>query len=180
LAQLGRAKRVEIDKDHTTLIGGHGERAAIDARVALLRKQIADTTSDYDREKLEERLAKLAGGVAVVKVGAATEVELKEKKDRVDDAFHATRAAVQEGIVPGGGVALLRAQKALDQLSVAEEERVGVQIVRLPSIRPSSDANRTSRRSPKRPRSRRPGPVRACPPECRAVISLPDIMKVAR
>jgi chaperonin GroEL len=130
LAQLGRARRVEIDKDHTTIIDGHGERSAIETRSALLRKQIDETTSDYDREKLQERLAKLAGGVAVVKVGAATEVALKERKDRVDDAFHATRAAVQEGIVPGGGVALLRAQRALDALEVSEEERAGVRIVR--------------------------------------------------
>jgi chaperonin GroEL len=130
LAQLGRAKRVELDKDHTTIVGGQGERAAIDGRVQTLRKQIEETTSDYDREKLEERLAKLAGGVAVVKVGAATEVELKERKDRVDDAFHATRAAAQEGIVPGGGVALLRAQGALASLELADEERVGANIVK--------------------------------------------------
>jgi chaperonin GroEL len=130
LAQLGRATRVELDKDNTTLVGGQGTRDAISARAQTLRKQIEETTSDYDREKLQERLAKLAGGVAVVKVGAATEVELKERKDRVDDAFHATRAAVQEGIVPGGGVALLRAQRALEALALADEERVGSSIVR--------------------------------------------------
>jgi chaperonin GroEL len=130
LAQLGRAKRIEIDKDSTTLIGGQGDAQALSGRMQTIRKQIEDTTSDYDREKLQERLAKLAGGVAVVKVGAATEIELKERKDRVDDAFHATRAAVQEGIVPGGGVALLRAQAALDGLNLGEEERVGANIVR--------------------------------------------------
>ena len=105
IADLGRAKSVKIDKDNTTIIDGAGDSAAIQARVAQLKVQIDDTTSDYDREKLQERLAKLAGGVAVIKVGGATEVEVKEKKDRVDDALHATRAAVEEGIVPGGGVA---------------------------------------------------------------------------
>jgi chaperonin GroEL len=130
LAQLGRAQRVEIDKDNTTIVGGQGDKSAIAARANTLRKQIDDTTSDYDREKLQERLAKLSGGVAVIKVGAATEVELKERKDRVDDAFHATRAAVQEGIVPGGGVALVRAQKGLETLDVSPEQRVGVTIVR--------------------------------------------------
>ena len=130
LEQLGRANRVEIDKDNTTLIGGRGKKSEIDARANTIRKQIEETTSDYDREKLQERLAKLSGGVAVIKVGAATEVELKERKDRVDDAFHATRAAVQEGIVPGGGVALVRAEKALAQLDVGAEQRVGVNIVR--------------------------------------------------
>jgi chaperonin GroEL len=130
LGQLGRAARVEIDKDHTTIIGGRGSKADIDGRVRTIRQQIEATTSDYDREKLQERLAKLAGGVAVIKVGAATEVEMKERKDRVDDALHATRAAGEEGIVPGGGVALVRAQKALDALTVSEEEKVGVNIVR--------------------------------------------------
>jgi chaperonin GroEL len=130
LAQLGRAKRVEIDKDHTTLIGGFGKKEDIDGRARTIRQQIEVTTSDYDREKLQERLAKLAGGVAVVKVGAATEVEMKERKDRVDDALHATRAAVAEGIVPGGGVALVRAQRALDALEAPADEKVGVAIVR--------------------------------------------------
>jgi chaperonin GroEL len=130
LAQLGRAKRVELDKDTTTIVGGHGKPDEVAARAQMIRRQIEETTSDYDKEKLQERLAKLAGGVAVVKVGATTEVELKERKDRADDAFHATRAAVQEGIVPGGGVAMLRAQKALDGLSLSEQERVGANIVR--------------------------------------------------
>src|SRR3546814_4247413 len=106
---LGRAKKVTIDKDNTTIIDGVGTKADIDGRVAQIRQQIETTTSDYDREKLQERLAKLAGGVAVIRVGGATEVEVKEKKDRVDDALHATRAAVEEGILPGGGVSLLRA-----------------------------------------------------------------------
>jgi len=130
LDQLGRAKRVVITKDHTTVIDGAGDAKAIEGRVQTIRRQIEETTSDYDREKLQERLAKLAGGVAVVKVGAATEVELKEKKDRVDDALHATRAAVEEGIVPGGGVALVRAQSGLDALTASDDERVGVAIVR--------------------------------------------------
>ena len=114
LDDLGRARSVRVDKDSTTLIEGAGKKEEIQARVKQLQAQIEDTTSDYDREKLQERLAKLAGGVAVIKVGAATETELKEKKARVEDAMHATRAAVQEGIVPGGGVALLRALPALD------------------------------------------------------------------
>jgi chaperonin GroEL len=130
LAQLGRAQRVEIDKDHTTVIGSFGKKEDIDGRVRTIRQQIEATSSDYDREKLQERLAKLSGGVAVVKVGAATEVEMKERKDRVDDALHATRAAVEEGIVPGGGVALVRAQRALDALSAGDEEKVGIGIVR--------------------------------------------------
>ena len=113
IAELGRAKSIKIDKDNTTIIDGAGDKGAIQARVAQLKVQIDDTTSDYDREKLQERLAKLAGGVAVIKVGGATEVEVKEKKDRVDDALHATRAAVEEGIVPGGGVALIRARNAI-------------------------------------------------------------------
>jgi chaperonin GroEL len=127
---LGRAKRVHIDKDNTTIVSGAGEKADIDGRIEQIRAQIEDTTSDYDREKLQERLAKLAGGVAVIKVGAATEMAMKEKKARVEDAMHATRAAVEEGIVPGGGVALLRASTALDKLKVDDEERFGVQIVR--------------------------------------------------
>jgi chaperonin GroEL len=131
VAMLGRAKRVSIDKDHTTIVDGYGKPADIEARVKQLRQQIEETTSDYDREKLQERLAKLAGGVAVLKVGGATEVEVKERKDRVDDALHATRAAVQEGIVPGGGVALLRALTALDSLTPAnDDQKVGISIVR--------------------------------------------------
>jgi chaperonin GroEL len=128
---LGRAKRVVIDKDNTTIIDGYGKRTDIDARVAQIKLQIEETTSDYDREKLQERLAKLAGGVAIIRVGGATEVEVKEKKDRVDDALHATRAATEEGILPGGGVALLRAAKALDALSPAnDDQRSGIDIVR--------------------------------------------------
>jgi chaperonin GroEL len=131
LKQLGRAAKVKIDKDNTTIVDGQGKKADIKGRTDLLRRQIEETTSDYDREKLQERLAKLAGGVAVIKVGAATEVEMKERKDRVDDALHATRAASQEGIVPGGGVALVRAQAALDKLQgLSDEETIGVRIVR--------------------------------------------------
>src|SRR3954465_14561533 len=130
LKDLGRAKRVTIDKDNTTLVDGAGAKASIEGRIKQLRSQIDDTTSDYDREKLQERLAKLAGGVAVIKVGAATETEMKEKKARVEDALHATRAAVEEGIVPGGGVAYLRALKALDTLQVVGGEKFGVAIVR--------------------------------------------------
>lgn len=130
LKDLGRCKRVVVDKDNTTIIDGAGKRTEIEGRMKQIRSQIEETTSDYDREKLQERLAKLVGGVAVIKVGAATEVEMKEKKARVEDAMHATRAAVEEGIVPGGGVALVRAAAALDKLSLPEEEKVGVQIVR--------------------------------------------------
>jgi chaperonin GroEL len=131
LKQLGRAAKVKIDKDNTTIVDGQGKKADIKGRTDLLRRQIEETTSDYDREKLQERLAKLAGGVAVIKVGAATEVEMKERKDRVDDALHATRAASQEGIVPGGGVALVRAQAALDKMQgLSDEETIGVRIVR--------------------------------------------------
>jgi chaperonin GroEL len=131
LEDLGRAKRVTIDKENTTIVEGEGKKADIQGRVAQIRRQIEETTSDYDREKLQERLAKLAGGVAVVNVGAATETEMKEKKARVEDALHATRAAVEEGIVPGGGVAFIRAQKALDNIKGLEgDEAVGVQIVR--------------------------------------------------
>jgi chaperonin GroEL len=130
LRDLGTAKRVEIDKDNTIIVDGAGDKAAIKGRIESIRKQIADTTSDYDREKLQERLAKLAGGVAVVKVGAATETEMKEKKARVEDALHATRAAVEEGIVAGGGVPLIRAQAALEKLTVNDEQRFGVNIVR--------------------------------------------------
>jgi chaperonin GroEL len=131
IEELGRAKRVTIDKENTTIVEGEGKKADIQGRVAQIRRQIEETTSDYDREKLQERLAKLAGGVAVINVGAATETEMKEKKARVEDALHATRAAVEEGIVPGGGVALLRAQKALDNVKGLEgDEKVGVAIVR--------------------------------------------------
>jgi chaperonin GroEL len=130
LADLGRAKRVTIDKDNTTIIGGEGKKDLIKGRIAEIRTQVENTTSDYDKEKLQERLAKLVGGVAVVKVGAATETEMKEKKARVEDALHATRAAVEEGIVAGGGVAFIRAQKALDKLEVPEEQKFGVSIIR--------------------------------------------------
>src|SRR6187401_3563698 len=128
---LGRAKRVSITKDDTTIVDGAGNKKDIQARIAQIKQQIEDTTSDYDKEKLQERLAKLAGGVAVIKVGGSTEVEVKEKKDRVDDALNATRAAVEEGIVPGGGVALLRALKVLDGLKPAnDDQRIGINIVR--------------------------------------------------
>jgi chaperonin GroEL len=131
LEDLGRAKRVTIDKENTTIVEGEGKKADIQGRVAQIRRQIEETTSDYDSEKLQERLAKLAGGVAVINVGAATETEMKEKKARVEDALHATRAAVEEGIVPGGGVAFLRTQKALDNIKDLEpDEKVGVAIVR--------------------------------------------------
>src|SRR5499425_1346191 len=131
LAMLGRAKKVMIEKENTTIVNGAGKKADIEARVAQIKAQIEETTSDYDREKLQERLAKLAGGVAVIRVGGSTEVEVKERKDRVDDALHATRAAVEEGILPGGGVALLRAQKALDKLRTQnEDQKTGVEIVR--------------------------------------------------
>jgi chaperonin GroEL len=130
LQDLGRAKRIVVDKDNTTIVDGAGKKSDIEGRIKQIRAQIEETTSDYDREKLQERLAKLVGGVAVVRVGAATEVEMKEKKARVEDALHATRAAVEEGIVPGGGVALIRAGTALDKLSVPDEERFGVSIVK--------------------------------------------------
>ena len=123
LTDLGRAKRITVDKDNTTIVDGAGKKADIEARVKQIRAQVEDTTSDYDREKLQERLAKLVGGVAVIKVGAATEVEMKEKKARVEDALHATRAAVEEGVVPGGGVALLRAQHALDKREARPRSR---------------------------------------------------------
>jgi chaperonin GroEL len=129
IKDLGRAKRVIIDKDNTTIVEGAGKKSGIEGRISQIRAQIEETTSDYDREKLQERLAKLAGGVAVIKVGAATEVEMKEKKARVEDALHATRAAVEEGIVPGGGVALIRASAGLGNLAVSEDERVGVRVI---------------------------------------------------
>ena len=131
LAMLGRAKKVMIDKENTTIVNGAGKKADIEARVAQIKAQIEETTSDYDREKLQERLAKLAGGVAVIRVGGATEVEVKERKDRVDDAMHATRAAVEEGIVPGGGVALLRASEQLKRIKTQnDDQKTGVEIVR--------------------------------------------------
>ncbi len=130
LKDLGRAKRIVVTKDETTVIEGAGTKDKIDARVKQIRREVEDTTSDYDREKLQERLAKLVGGVAVIKVGAATEVEMKEKKARVEDAMHATRAAVEEGIVPGGGVALIRTLPALDKLTFTDDRRYGVNIVR--------------------------------------------------
>src|SRR5437899_701058 len=130
LKELGRCKRIVVDKDNTTLIDGAGKKADIEGRIKQIRAQIEETTSDYDREKLQERLAKLVGGVAVIRVGAATEVEMKEKKARVEDALHATRAAVEEGIVPGGGVALIRATAALEKVSVPDDERFGVNIVK--------------------------------------------------
>ena len=130
LEDLGRAKRVTVDKDNTTIIDGAGSQKDIAGRIKQLRAQVEETTSDYDREKLQERLAKLAGGVSIVKVGAATETEMKEKKARVEDALHATRAAVEEGIVPGGGVALLRASVALLKLTLEGDEQFGVTIVR--------------------------------------------------
>jgi chaperonin GroEL len=129
LKDLGQAKRIIVDKDNTTVVEGAGKKSAIEGRIAQIRTQIEETTSDYDREKLQERLAKLAGGVAVIKVGAATEVEMKEKKARVEDALHATRAAVEEGIVPGGGVALIRAGALLANLRLSEDEKVGVRVV---------------------------------------------------
>jgi chaperonin GroEL len=130
LAMVGRAKRVSITKEYTTIIDGSGRKKDIDARVSQIRAQIEETTSDYDKEKLQERLARLAGGVAVIKVGGATEVEVKERKDRVDDALNATRAAVEEGIVPGGGVMLLKAAKAITVQGDNEDQDAGINIVR--------------------------------------------------
>jgi chaperonin GroEL len=127
---LGRAKKITIDKDNTTIVDGLGDKKEIEARVKLIRAQIEETTSDYDREKLQERLAKMVGGVAVIHVGAATEVEMKEKKARVEDALHATRAAVEEGILPGGGTAYIRAAGALDKLKLDGEQQFGVNIIR--------------------------------------------------
>jgi chaperonin GroEL len=131
LEDLGTAKRIELSKENTTIVGGSGNEKAIEGRINQIRKEIEDTTSDYDREKLQERLAKLAGGVAVIKVGAATEIEMKEKKARIEDALHATRAAVEEGVVPGGGVALLRASKKLEKLKGANEDQTaGVRLLK--------------------------------------------------
>ena len=128
---LGRAKKVMIDKDNTTIVSGAGKKADIHGRIAQIKTQIEETTSDYDREKLQERLAKLAGGVAVLRVGGATEIEVRERKDRVDDAMHATRAAVEEGILPGGGVALLRTSEALKKVRTHnDDQKTGVEIVR--------------------------------------------------
>jgi chaperonin GroEL len=129
ITDLGRAKRVTMDKDNTTIVDGAGDKDKIKGRIAEIRAQVEKSTSDYDREKLQERLAKLVGGVAIVKVGAATETEMKEKKARVEDALHATRAAVEEGVVAGGGVALIRAQKALDDLKLSDDQQVGVRII---------------------------------------------------
>jgi chaperonin GroEL len=130
LEDLGRAKKITVDKDNTTIIEGAGKTSAVEGRVKQIRTQIEETTSDYDREKLQERLAKLVGGVAQIKVGAATETEMKEKKARVEDAMHATKAAVEEGIVPGGGVALLRCIPALDKLKAVGDEQIGINIVK--------------------------------------------------
>jgi chaperonin GroEL len=136
LEDLGKAKRITVDKDNTTIVDGAGARQAIEGRVKQLRTQIEETTSDYDREKLQERVAKLAGGVAVLKVGAATETEMKEKKARVEDALHATRAAVEEGIVAGGGVAMLRAAKVLEGLKGVGDEQIGINVVKRASEEP--------------------------------------------
>ncbi|HEX30192.1 TPA: chaperonin GroEL, partial [Candidatus Poribacteria bacterium] len=130
IGMLGRADRVVVDKDSTTIIGGKGDQKEIELRIQQIRKQIEETTSDYDREKLQERLAKLVSGVAVINVGAATEIEMKEKKGRVEDAVSATKAAVEEGIVPGGGVALLRAVSALDELKLDDDRQIGVEIIK--------------------------------------------------
>jgi chaperonin GroEL len=131
LPMLGRAKKVTIEKENTTIINGAGKKADIEARISQIKAQIEETTSDYDKEKLQERLAKLAGGVAVIRVGGATEIEVKERKDRVDDAMHATRAAVEEGILPGGGVALLRASEILKKIRTQnDDQKTGVEIVR--------------------------------------------------
>src|SRR5690606_23366594 len=131
LEMLGRAKRIVVEKENTTIVDGAGKKDEIQGRIGQIKQQIEETTSDYDREKLQERLAKLAGGVAVIRVGGSTEVEVKERKDRVDDAMHATRAAAEEGILPGGGVALLRSVSALDKIDVEnEDQKTGVNIVR--------------------------------------------------
>jgi chaperonin GroEL len=130
IEDLGRAKRIKVDKENTTIVEGAGKTQGINGRIAQIKKQIEDTDSDYDKEKLQERLAKLAGGVAVINVGAATETEMKEKKARVEDALHATRAAVEEGIIPGGGVGLIRAIPALDKMKLEGDEKIGVDIVK--------------------------------------------------
>jgi chaperonin GroEL len=155
LDDLGRAKEVVVDKDNTTLVEGDGKPKAIEGRIKQIRAQIEETTSDYDREKLQERLAKLAGGVAVIKVGAATETAMKEKKARVEDALNATRAAVEEGIVPGGGVSLLRAARAIDSLKLEGDEKVGSRSSRLNSCRQRSDIDRAHARQNIRQKSYR-------------------------
>ena len=173
LDDLGKAKKVTIDKDNTTIVEGGGTAKDIEGRVEQIRAQIEDTTSDYDREKLQERLAKLVGGVAVIKVGAATETEMKEKKARVEDAMHATKAAVEEGIVPGGGVALLRGSKALDKLKLEGDQAVGCRSsgarsksrcagsLRTPGRKARSSCRRSrSRRTSTRASTPRPRPTR--------------------
>ena len=163
LDMLGRAKKVVITKDDTTIVDGAGKKADIEARVAQIRQQIEDTTSDYDREKLQERLAKLAGGVAVIKVGGSTEIEVKERKDRVDDALNATRAAVEEGILPGGGVALIRTSKVLDRLNTAnDDQKVGVNIVRRALAGAGPPDRRECRRGRRRGRGQDPRQGRLC------------------
>ena len=158
LNMLGRAKKVSIDKENTTIVGGAGKKADIEARIAQIKAQIEETTSDYDREKLQERLAKLAGGVAVIRVGGATEVEVKERKDRVDDAMHATRAAVEEGILPGGGVALLRATEALKKVrSHNDDQKTGIEIVRKALSWPYAPNRHQLRRRRLRDRRQDPG-----------------------
>ena len=146
VSDLGQAKKVTIDKDNTTIVEGKGKHNEIEGRVKEIRSQVEKTTSDYDREKLQERLAKLVGGVAVIKVGAATETEMKEKKARVEDAMHATRAAVEEGIVPGGGVALIRCVPALDKLKLEGDEQIGVNIVKRALRRAAAPDRRECRR----------------------------------
>ena len=147
IGDLGQAKKITVDKDNTTIVEGKGKHSDIEGRVKEIRSQIDKTTSDYDREKLQERLAKLVGGVAVIKVGAATETEMKEKKARVEDAMHATRAAVEEGIVPGGGVALARCVGALDKLKLEGDEQIGVNVVKaLPAGTAASDRRERRRR----------------------------------
>ena len=157
---LGRAKKVMIDKDNTTIVDGAGKKADIEGRIKQIKAQIEETTSDYDREKLQERLAKLAGGVAVIKVGGATEIEVKEKKDRVEDALHATRAAVEEGIVPGGGVALLRAAKALDSAQARQRRPADRRRHRPQGARGAGPPDRRERRRG-RLRRRRQDPTKA-------------------
>ena len=143
LNDLGEAKKIVVEKENTTIIDGKGKNAEIKARVEQIRRQVEEATSDYDKEKLQERVAKLSGGVAVIKVGAATEIEMKEKKARVEDALHATRAAVEEGVVPGGGVALIRAQKAIEKLE-GEERRSGFRYPHPGRVRSKSRCVRSS------------------------------------
>ena len=176
IKMLGRAKKVMIEKENTTIVSGAGKKADIEGRINQIKAQIEETTSDYDREKLQERLAKLAGGVAVIRVGGATEVEVKERKDRVDDAMHATRAAVEEGILPGGGVALLRATKALEKIKAEnDDQQTGIEIVRkavslrrrarspsMPARTARSWSARSWRRTHLRLRLRRPDRASTC------------------